>query len=135
MSNAADTSAEAVEALASWHDNEAGAWASDGGNIALGRIHRKHAATLRALLAEREALREAQAWKPIETAPKDGTPLLLAGWWNEDPDSGIRWRAVGAWHVEAGEWIEDCEEAGDTSLIPPTHWMLAPATPHEDETP
>jgi hypothetical protein len=97
--------------------------------------HAAAAAEIARLRGHVAALREAQAWKPIETAPKDGTPLLLTGWWNEDQDSGIRWRAVGAWHVEAGEWIEDCEEPGDTSLIPPTHWMLAPATPHEDETP
>jgi hypothetical protein len=52
-----DTSAEAVERLAAWHDNEAGAWAADGGNVVLAKIHRLHAATLRALAAERDAAR------------------------------------------------------------------------------
>ena len=47
MSDAADTSAEAVEVIAAWH-------ASLRTNS-----HQRTAATLRALLAEREALREA----------------------------------------------------------------------------
>lgn len=50
-----DTSREAIEARAAWHDNEAGAWASDGANHMLARIHRDHAAAFRALLAQRDA--------------------------------------------------------------------------------
>jgi len=56
-----DTSAEAVERLAAWHDNEARRWARDGGNVALARIHREHAATLRALRAERDGWQDTAA--------------------------------------------------------------------------
>lgn len=54
-----DITTEAVEARAKWHDYEAGAWRSDGGNIALARIHDEHAATLRVLAAERDTFQEA----------------------------------------------------------------------------
>ncbi|HEV7457303.1 MAG TPA: hypothetical protein VGN96_11040, partial [Roseococcus sp.] len=58
------TDGEAVEQRAAWHDHEAGAWRSDGGNTQLARHHEQSAAALRALLsrakaaeAERDALR------------------------------------------------------------------------------
>src|SRR5690606_29886066 len=35
-----------------------------------------HPEAIRALLAERDALRTAQQWQPIETAPKDGTWIM-----------------------------------------------------------
>jgi hypothetical protein len=56
---AADTRPEAVEQRAAWHENEAGAWRSDGGNIALARIHDDHATAFRALVAERDKARAA----------------------------------------------------------------------------
>jgi hypothetical protein len=75
-------------------------------------------------------------WQPIETAPKDGTHILL--WWRTCPDHP----SVGAWDVD--EEFEDrpthwpspvegwrCE--GD-DIIPKnqhdvTHWMPLPAPP------
>lgn len=72
-----DTSAEAVERLARWHDQEAGAWRSDGGNMDLARIHDLHAATLRALLTERDAARrQAERWD-TEAAASKGTIARL----------------------------------------------------------
>lgn len=50
-----DTSRAGVLALAARHDREAGAWRSDGVNNGLALIHDQHAATLRALLDERDA--------------------------------------------------------------------------------
>jgi hypothetical protein len=60
-------------------------------------------------------------WQSIETAPKDGTMVLLAWgtcsvasgfWWTPD-----RFSPVGHWHI------------GDTEDRLPTHWMPLPDPP------
>ena len=69
-----------------------------------------------------------QQWRPIETAPKDGTWVLL--WWKETPtgsecfDEWSPEQAVGKWHYDC--WMR-CSEysVGGT----PTHWMPLPKTP------
>lgn len=69
-----------------------------------------------------EALQTAGAWQPIETAPKDGTGILLSA------PVGFGWRIVG------GSW-----NCGDSLVMPhwmspvagfqPTHWMPLAAPP------
>lgn len=65
-------------------------------------------------------------WKPIETAPEDGT-RVLATW-------SSTW-AQGSPHVEvcecgeAGEWFYSYD--GDAPGLPPTHWMPLPKPPQE----
>jgi len=80
-----------------------------------------------ALRAEVERLRE---WQPIETAPKDGTPLVLIGlypdgkswsdqyqcWWQYDP------HADGTWV----RWVHNIDRT------PPTHWRPLPAPPAQE---
>lgn len=67
------------------------------------------------------ALRDARAmgpeWQPIETAPKDGTQILMviAGY---EPLCG-RWRR--------GTWTSDPDKA----YFSPTHWQPLPAAPKE----
>ena len=69
-------------------------------------------------------------WQPIETAPRDGTRVLVCEWEEERP---IQWVA---------EWCEprDCvwlHRAGfvpyfnrsDTPILRPTHWQPLPAPP------
>lgn len=82
-------------------------------------------------------------WQPIETAPLDGTPLLLfcpgMNSWNRleaMPDI-----VVGAWtysHSEAQAWYSDYgdvdyyESAGAYFMhvgLHPTHWMPLPQPP------
>jgi len=82
-------------------------------------------------------------WQPIETAPKDGTTVLL-GYYNR---SG-KWRTVrGCWYSDAqiaedweephdGEagWYETAENADDTPNCwncSPTHWMPLPTPPEQ----
>src|SRR5690606_18937452 len=50
-------------------------------------------------------------WRPIETAPRDGSRVLLAGC---GENGG--WVCVASWR--GGRWRD-----GDYSIEPPTHWM------------
>ncbi|NYT67931.1 hypothetical protein [Pusillimonas noertemannii] len=88
----------------------------------------------RALLAERDALRESQQWQPIETAPKDGTEVIVY-----HPEAGVCAAfcpADGfAWHCMDGQNTVVGTKSGRsiprmTSFIsPPTHWMPMPEAP------
>jgi len=67
-------------------------------------------------------------WMPIETAPKDGTRLLL-GWAGESPVIGFWGRKNSRYGVNYGDawgigysWNEQFAE-------PPTHWMPLPPAP------
>lgn len=80
-----------------------------------------HAKELEARLAERE-------WRPIETAPRDGTRIML--WWGYfEP-----YMAPGRWnHVEGYDKVWEGWE-DDTPHIPGnqeciTHWMPLPEPP------
>ena len=70
--------------------------------------------------------READAWRDIETAPRDGTELLLIN------DDGIQ--VVGRWskhnHVPLYGWIRQIELYGEeVDGFDPTHWQPLPAPP------
>ena len=72
-------------------------------------------------------------WQLIETAPKDGPPVLLGandwplpfvGWWINDK---ARWAAAGIFN---GRYAGHCGGRSAISAIPqPTHWMPLPAPP------
>ena len=60
-------------------------------------------------------------WQPIDTAPKDGTdvlvfedPMMVGAYWDTDPrdEGGQIWRILGV-----------CE------YLHPTHWMPLPPAP------
>ena len=71
-------------------------------------------------------------WQPIETAPKDGTFILLhvehfglcQGYWCEEPVN-----------IKTGEDAEPCWMAGLSAHfcrnVVPTHWMPLPEVPNE----
>lgn len=86
------------------------------------------------------------SWQPIETAPRDGTALLLY-----DEGIGTRRRfaaqgtdcAVGSWGstLDSGPgWLSDLGEPVepygspeiDYTFLYPSHWMPLPAPPTED---
>jgi hypothetical protein len=75
---------------------------------------------LRALEAER-----ARQWRPIETAPKDGTEILLwcgqpvCGNWSSDTDDPER---------DIDGWVVDVQWPGMTK---PTHWQPIQKAPDE----
>lgn len=76
-------------------------------------------------------------WQPIETAPRDGTPVLLAG--GEDDtarymtdDEARRMRApTRGWWTKGDGWVITLAEAGYVAVIrnDPTHWMPLPEPP------
>lgn len=84
-------------------------------------------------------------WKPIETAPKDGTPLLL--WLAIEPDRNYlviglcENHAIGFWQHQRWcsiEVIDDGTMGGEMTgwmsdwcslVLEPTHWMPLPKAP------
>lgn len=92
-------------------------------------------AIARAEAAERE-LAELQAWQPIETAPKDGTFVLIAekgevykANWQQDygvicyPTSPYRWCVYGSYQDEQG---------GYEIINEPIGWQPLPAPPEAE---
>lgn len=68
-------------------------------------------------------------WQPIETAPKDGSDIIL--WW-QDRSGGVPRAIQGQWYV-----AKDLEEFWwSCPSMPigfePTHWMALPAPPQPD---
>ena len=87
-------------------------------------------AIARALMAADEAAtKRASQWQPIETAPKDGTLLLLivSGY---EPAVGRFYQSREVWDYHDPEYLAVRERA-EISFGPwrPTHWMPLPAPP------
>ena len=82
-------------------------------------------------------------WRDIESAPRDGTPLLLYSpgldadqWYRIDGMPNI---VVGLWEVEAdrpggGRWLSDVGDIGEGLIVTlkPTHWQPLPAPPETE---
>lgn len=82
-------------------------------------------------------------WKPIETAPKDGKPILVGRWrintrWNPEAKTHdhigqtwevttVLWDSNYQWQlIECGSYADD----GDISFTP-THWTEIPTPPQQ----
>ena len=63
-------------------------------------------------------------WQPIETAPRDGTSVLLIR--AKAMDGGRLGHRIGIGSWKQGQWKGDCTRA-------PTHWMPLPEPPGEGE--
>lgn len=72
------------------------------------------------LVAEIERLKEQVRWRPIESAPKDGTYILIC-WVSCRPEVG-RW----AEHEGREGWICDSDECVPANQHDCTHWMPLP---------
>lgn len=82
-------------------------------------------------------LLDAQKWREIETAPKDGTPVLLC----DERTGSMRW-AVWAQlpsHAEGhnSDWLGwrdgTIEAGGQTVGVIPTHWRPLPLPPLKEQ--
>jgi hypothetical protein len=75
-------------------------------------------------------------WQPIETAPKDGTRILLGGGWYDDEAGGpVRVSMVARWaQLNRGThgWLIAEREGGYNNVTydDPTHWMPVPDPPN-----
>ena len=83
---------------------------------------------------------EVAQWQPIETAPRDGTKILLYGQWQGEIN-GMRNDvvAVGAWgggRSDRGKsgWWDIINTDGYACWIYATHWMPLPAPPNKEST-
>lgn len=75
-------------------------------------------------------------WQPIETAPKDGTtiliflprmknPICLGRWWDKvELEHGVE-------TYRRAEWMRNGMPAMSTLKFEPTHWMPLPEPPRE----
>lgn len=71
---------------------------------------------------------KATHWRPIRTAPKDGTLVLLSdgkdvwlGWWDET-NGGLIYKYPGWTDGRPDHWGEQT-----TRVLEPTHWQPKPA--------
>jgi len=69
-----------------------------------------------------DAERATYSWRPIETAPKDGTWILLRN------SSWIRERVLGFWDAEELDW---CVESSGPPYVEPEQWCPIPPLPEE----
>lgn len=95
-------------------------------------VWREDQERMRRLHAENEALRaDAERWKPIESAPKDGRTVIIGRRMNE---FGFV-RGYGRFEGKPGSfcsgWISQGfdEALGNLGLAHPTHWMPLPPAP------
>jgi hypothetical protein len=80
-------------------------------------------------ISEAESI-EMTEWQPIETAPKDGTAILIwpanASFYGDEATS-----YVVRWHDWKEAWIEASGE--EYAAFYPTHWMPLPAPPKKGD--
>ncbi len=85
----------------------------------------QHAAHEYKLMGEVAALKAAQEWRAMESAPKDGTWVLVI-----DSEYGDHGGAFVARYTKAfsGSWLINTSHT--PHVVYPTHWMPLPGNPH-----
>ena len=86
-------------------------------------------------LNQAEEQQRKMKWQPIETAPKDGSCVLVfPGIWNNTPCSIARWDDNKYANNPRPFWRRlDAMGSVSRSLYnPPTHWMPLPEPPTEE---
>jgi hypothetical protein len=104
--------------IAGWEDRGQDAWEAGADIVAV-----------QDAVAELTRIRAARNWQPIETAPRDGTKILIC-----DAEGEM---AVVFFDVTAGPifpW-QFANTVGAYRDDVPTHWMALPIPPAREETP
>ncbi len=80
---------------------------------------------------------EARGWQPIDTAPKDGTAVLVyPGTWSGRSASIAKWESNKYAKTPRPYWSRD-DDLGRVTFSrehPPTHWMPLPLPPDKGLT-
>lgn len=96
----------------------------------------EHYQALEAALATRVQA-GGDAWQPIETAPNDGTDIIVYGRatrWDMDPPKTFPASVNVAWWYDGDEcWV--CRATNMGSSIEPICWMPLPDIPHQSQQP
>ena len=71
-------------------------------------------------------------WQPIESAPKDGTPLILFA---RSKKATASVPVIGWFNPEQDDWIELAFAPNMPVGIVPSHWMPRPDFPNADQAP
>lgn len=72
-------------------------------------------------------------WRPIETAPKDGTSILIFGKWDgEISDWRKVWPQSGVAAWQDNEWSAVLTDIYGVWCALPTHWMPLPKPPTQE---
>ncbi len=82
-------------------------------------LEREHAADLRALFLAAQG----QEWRDIESAPRDGTWIVVSQWNREEVRfTRMFWASIAQWteRWSTPRWWDGVEPSG---LAEPTHWM------------
>lgn len=93
---------------------------------AVGELHEKALESRAALEAQNEALKKRVEWQPIETAPKDGTVILVC----ELEDDFV---TIGKFNEGHWNGVDHGVHINSGLRIAPTHWMPLPDKPAEQE--
>jgi hypothetical protein len=70
-------------------------------------------------------------WQPIETAPKDGTTIIIFDSYSDDKSIDGYGVCTARWDYSLKWWIMHQRYSNVISLINPTHWMPLPQPPQE----
>ena len=69
-------------------------------------------------------------WKPIETAPRNGTPVLLWARLRSNPPSPDDcYPIVGFWHASVERWKVSPEHLNREEDLIASHWVALPEPP------
>ena len=74
---------------------------------------------------ERLLASQDSGWRPIESAPKDGTAILVFC------PHASPYQIVASFHTKEPKWSGWLEDYEGEQIWPPTHWMPLPAPPAE----